>query len=71
MGCDMYGVWCEVWGGVTGSRASWMKNNGERVEFATLKEAQDVAQKLTETIALNPHHTANFRYTAKKIDHRS
>lgn len=64
---EKFGVWCEVWGGMSGSRESWLKENGKRSEYATASEAAEVAHKLTRGVAENPFRTANFRYTAKAI----
>jgi len=41
-----WGVWCEVWGGVTGSREAWLKSNGARATFATREEAEAEAAGL-------------------------
>jgi hypothetical protein len=30
----MFRIWCEVWGGVTDWRASWLKSNGVVAEYA-------------------------------------
>jgi hypothetical protein len=62
-----YGIWCEVWGGITGSRASWLKDHGELQTYSDPKQAQQRADVLNEIITNNPHRTAEFRYTVKVI----
>ena len=42
-----YGIWCHVSGGVTGTRESWMKYDGERYETSNKEEADKLAQNLT------------------------
>jgi hypothetical protein len=53
-----------VWGGVTGSRSSWLKKDGKRFE-TTLEEASDLALDLTKKRANHP--TASFLYTPQQI----
>jgi len=60
-----YGVWCEVWGGVTGTRSSWLQSNGEVWVFTNRREAEQQAMLYTRTIANNPHRKAEFRYTVQ------
>lgn len=62
-----YGVWCMVWGGVTGHRESWLTNRGEVVIFETLTEAACVASDLQRNTMRNPYRKANFRYTAMEF----
>lgn len=62
-----YGVWCEVWGGVTGSRQSWMKEDGVIQRFADKDEAQKVADDLNRSFGQNPHRVANFRYSVREL----
>ena len=40
-----FGVWCTVSGGVTGSRESWMKENGEIKTFPSETDAETEAAK--------------------------
>jgi hypothetical protein len=61
----MYGIWCEVWGGVAGHRESWLKVEGEIQRYKTKEEAEAIAADIrTRT---RSHATANFRYTAKEF----
>jgi hypothetical protein len=62
----MYGVWCQVSGGVTGTRAGWMKENGKRVELPTLEEAEQAAAEARE---LASRSTARHEYTACEVPH--
>jgi hypothetical protein len=64
-----YGVWCEVWGGVTGPRSAWLKNGGagEPALFDTLEDAQREADQIQRRQNNTPRRTANFRYTAKQF----
>jgi len=58
----MFVVMCKVSGGVTGTRISQMKRNGELVWFDTKDEAEYAAQQARETIARNRFQTAHFQY---------
>jgi len=62
-----FGVWCEVSGGVTGSRCAWLKRNGVRAEFDAQAEAEAEAARLMSRNGSNPYRTADFRYTAREI----
>jgi len=46
----MIRIRASVSGGVTGSRQSWLKSNGEIREFESLTEAKQVAAELTATM---------------------
>jgi hypothetical protein len=61
----MFGVWCEVWGGVTGSREAWAKSGSCITIFDTMEQAEEYAKELTALISM--HSQANFRYTAKAL----
>ena len=63
-----YGVWCEVWGGVAGHRASWLKLDGQVQAFADRQQADDTAQALMDSIACNPHPKALFSYTVRELE---
>jgi hypothetical protein len=63
----MYGIWCEVSGGVTGYRAAWMKCDGKRLEFATREEAEKEA-RTQRTAMMHRNSIANFSYTARELD---
>src|SRR5262249_32128275 len=62
---DRFGVWCAVWGGVTGSRASWLKSNGEIQIFESREAAEQVARRLDASTNGNPHRCASFSYTVR------
>jgi hypothetical protein len=62
-----FGVWCEVYGGVTGHRQAWLKENGAVVMFDTHEEAAERAKKLSDDKNGNPYRTANFEYSAREI----
>jgi hypothetical protein len=63
----MFGIWCEVWGGVTGHRAMWLKADGKLAEYATREEADAEAQRLNKERNSNPYRKADFSYTAKPL----
>jgi hypothetical protein len=44
---QQYGVWCEVWGGVTGYRAKWLKSSGTLQVFDSALAATAVADCLS------------------------
>jgi hypothetical protein len=46
----MIRIMASVSGGVTGSRQSWLKSNGEIREFETLTEARQSAAELNATM---------------------
>jgi hypothetical protein len=47
----MFRIWCEVWGGVTSRRASWLKSNGVVAEYITREEAEAEAARLNRKMA--------------------
>ena len=61
----MFGIWCEVWGSVTGSRAAWMKNNGKVKYFEDQAEAEAEAVKLNHKTNGNTYRSASFRYSVR------
>lgn len=61
-----WGVWCEVWGGVTGRREAWLKQNGKVALFATRGAAAGEAARHMSRQMGAPHRTANYRYSAKE-----
>ena len=63
----IYGIWCEVWGGVTGSRSSWLKEHGKIKVFTNRAEAELEAMGWTDRNARNPNRKAEFRYTVRQI----
>lgn len=64
-----YGIWCEVWGGQTGSRAAWLKSDGKMVVYETKAEAEARAAFYNDlrNNGGNFYGTATFRYTARAI----
>lgn len=62
---ETWGVWCEVWGGVTGAREAWLKNDGKIAAFATREEAETEARHLNDKMA-SSRSRASFRYTARQ-----
>lgn len=61
-----WGVWCEISGGVMGTRAAWMKGeDGGVQEFATEAEAHEVAVTVAE--GLRNTGGTRFRYTARRL----
>lgn len=62
-----YGVWCAVWGGVTGHRESWLKERDRIREFSTLTEAACCAADLNQRTNGNPYRKANFSYTVRSL----
>lgn len=68
MSDSKFGVWCEVWGGVTGHRASWLKSNESEVQlFETYAAAEAEAQKYNQR-ARQPTQQASFSYRVKEFD---
>jgi hypothetical protein len=63
----IYGVWCEVWGGITGNRTAWLKADGKIAEFDSIAEAAAEAARLQATANGDLYRTANFRYTAQRM----
>jgi hypothetical protein len=61
----MYGIWCTVSGGVTGTRESWMKSNGQIRLFETIEEAKKIANAVQDERMGNNHRTADFNYSAR------
>lgn len=64
----MWGVWCEVSGGVTGYRAAWLKDSeGKIARFDSAESATEVAVFHSDQRNGNPNRTATFHYAARKI----
>lgn len=59
-----YGVWAKVWGGITGSRAAWLKSHGEIKLFETREDAETEAARLISTSKPTPYG-AQFSYEAR------
>lgn len=62
-----YGVWCKVWGGVTGHREGWFRQDGVKQEFPSAESAEEVAQTLMRNIADDPYRKAEYSYTVRKM----
>lgn len=61
-----WGVWCQVSGGVTGTREAWLKSNGEIQLFDSEDAARAEARRLMERIGR--FGQARFNYTARQFD---
>lgn len=62
-----YVIWCQVSGGVTGTRTSTLKGrDGQELHFATREEAQAEADRLTRLTA-TVNSPANFRYWVEQM----
>jgi hypothetical protein len=68
MTSETFGVWCEVWSGVTGSRSAWLKSNGVVQTFETHEEAERRASDLNIQMNGRPHRKADFRYSVRQRD---
>lgn len=61
-----FGIWCIVSGGVTGSRAAWLRDGDTLVTFETKDAAEGEASRLNQTMN-NAFSRASFRYQARGI----
>ena len=61
----MYRIWCTVSGGITGSRAAWLKDHGEIMEFDDKEEAMTHAKKCMDNTSRRS--SATFSYEAKEV----
>lgn len=62
-----WGIWSEVYGGVTGHRQAWQKDiDGNVIRFETEADADAEATRLRRTVGLNS--SATFNFTAQLID---
>ena len=62
----MFGVYCVVSGGVTGTRRAWLKDgDGNIAAFPSLSEADARAQELKQQMAGNTR--ASFHYSAMPL----
>jgi hypothetical protein len=60
-----YGIWCEVWGGVTGRRGAWLKVEGQIQVYPTLQEALAIAADIQNRC--NPNGATNYSYQAREF----
>jgi precorrin-6x reductase len=61
-----YRVWCTVYGGVTGRREAWLKENHRVYSTDSLEEACEKAKELNSKMSLFVG-SAKFRYTVKRM----
>ena len=59
-------IWCEVSGGVTGSRTAWLIKSGVIRTFDTVEEARAVAARLTRD-RTRSSRGERFRYRVRGI----
>lgn len=63
---ECWGVWCSVSGGVTGSRAAWMKEKGA-IWTGTEEEAREKARAALASLGpYSGRHGARFAYSAQR-----
>jgi hypothetical protein len=62
-----WGIFCEVWGGITGRRSAWLKSNGKLAVFSSREEAEAEAKLCNDKTNGNPHRTASFAYTVRPL----
>jgi hypothetical protein len=62
-----WGIFAEVWGGVTGRRSSWLKSNGVLKVFDSFEAADEHARHLEQQTNGNPYRTASFSYTPRRF----
>ena len=60
----MFGIWCTVTGGVTGTREAWMKEDGKIKLYDTEAEAAERARRLMDVLSTSS--AARFSYVAKQ-----
>jgi hypothetical protein len=70
----MWGIWCQVDGGITGYRASWLRGEGGAIAlFPTQAQAELRAARLAELTGLKGGFTPSGRpiaiasYTARAL----
>jgi hypothetical protein len=61
-----WGVWCQVWGGVTGRRAAWLTEGGAVARFDEAR-ARERAAYLQRTMG-GAGSGVTFSYVAKRFD---
>lgn len=62
----LFGVWCRVYGGRTGTRVAWLKDGGVRYETEDAEAAAKRASHLNATMN-GPNATAHFEYKPMRI----
>jgi hypothetical protein len=67
----MFGIWCEVSGGVTGHPMSWLKVEGIVQVYDTLMEAEaiaaDIQKRASRANSQHPNAKATFSYRAREM----
>lgn len=58
----IYRIWCEVSGGVTGSREGWLRDEGEIWQTTDRERARQEAAELRASAGMGP---VRFQYTVK------
>jgi hypothetical protein len=61
-----YRIRASVWGGVTGTRTSYLKANGIEKRYPTAEAAEEEASALNFRMN-GPNRTANFRYSVEEV----
>lgn len=61
-----YGIWCEVWGGKTGSRSAWLKVDEKPQLFPTFALAEEQAGRIMA--ARQDNRKASYRYVAREYE---
>ena len=70
----MFGIWAEVWGGVTGHRCAWLKADGVIQQYQTREEAEAEATRLAREHNGNPpgrRVSATARVRCPRVDRRA
>ena len=62
-----WGVWCEVTGGVTGTRRAWLRHEDALAVYDKREDAEAEAKRLNQTIGSNPNRKAEFLYVARQM----
>ena len=62
----LYGIWCRVSGGRTGTREAWAKEDGQILAFSDFKKAKETADSYNKSMN-GPNSTASFEYSVKEL----
>jgi len=63
----VYRVWCVIYGGVTGHREAWLKENHRIYSTNNLEEASEKAKELNHKTSMFVG-SSKFEYTVKEVD---